>query len=138
VNLPVLALSVLEPQNRPWFTFQIGKRSGATADLEYREEERGRTMIHTNDDQPMRAHGHFTIEIATGRVLASTLATETPDLRAHIDVTYGMEAAVNMLVPREMRERYTVKDGSAIDGRATYAKFRRYQVKVEEKIGPKR
>jgi hypothetical protein len=93
-------------------------------------------MIHTNDNQPMRAHGRFTIDGATGRVLASTLATETATLRAQIEVTYGAEPAVDMLVPREMRERYSLKDGSTIDGRATYAKFRRYQVKVEEKVGP--
>src|SRR5437868_3377108 len=88
VNLPVLALSVLEPQNRPWFTFQIGKRSGTTVELDYQEEERGRTMIHTNDNQPMRAHGRFTIDTGTGRVLATTLATETSSLKAQIDVTY--------------------------------------------------
>jgi hypothetical protein len=137
VNLPVLALSVLEPQNRAWFTFQIGKRSGATVELDYQEQDRGRTMIHTNDDQPMRAHGRFTIDAATGRVLTSTLATETATLRAQIEVGYGAEPAVDMLVPREMRERYTLRDASTIEGRATYAKFRRYQVKVEEKITPK-
>jgi len=136
VNLPVLALSVLELQNRAWFTFKIGKRSGATVELEYQEEDRGRTMIHTNDNQPMRAHGRITVDPATGRVLATTLATETATLRAQIEVTYGAEPAVDMLVPREMRERYTLKDGSTIDGRATYAKFRRYQVKVDEKITP--
>jgi hypothetical protein len=135
VNLPVLALSVLEPQNRVWFTFKIGKRSGATVELEYQEEDRGRTMIHTNDNQPMRAHGRFTVDTATGHVRASLLATETATLRAQIEVTYGAEPAVDMLVPREMRERYTLKDGSTIDGRATYAKFRRYQVKVDERIG---
>jgi hypothetical protein len=136
VNLPVLALSVLEGQNRPWFTFKIAKRGGATVDLEYQEEDRGRTMIHTNDNQPMRAHGRFTLDTATGRVLATTLATETATLRAQIDVTYGTEPAVDMLVPREMHERYTLKDGSTVDGRATYARFRRYQVKVDEKIAP--
>jgi hypothetical protein len=136
VNLPVLALSVLELQNRAWFTFKIAKRSGATVELEYQEEDRGRTMIHTNDNQPMRAHGRITIDTATGRVLATTLATETATLRAQIEVTYGAEPAVDMLVPREMRERYTVKDGSTIEGRATYARFRRYQVKVEEQVTP--
>jgi hypothetical protein len=138
VNLPVLALSVLEPPNRPWFAFQIGKRTGTTVELGFQEEERGRTMIHTNDNQPMRAHGRFTIDTGTGRVLATTLATETSSLKAQIDVTYGAEPSVAMLVPREMRERYSLEDGSAVDGRATYAKFRRYQVKVDEKIGPKK
>lgn len=134
VNLPVLALTVLEPKNRPWFSFRVGKRARGTVELEYQEEERGHTMIHTNDDQPMPAHGRFTIDMETGRVLASTLATETRTLRAQIDVTYVTDSAIDMLVPREMRERYTTKDGSVTEGRATYAKFRRYQVKVEEKL----
>jgi len=136
VNLPVLALSVLEPQSRPWFAFRSGRQGGATVELEYKEEERGRTMIHTADNQPMRAHGRFTIEAATGRVMASVLAAETASLRAQIDVTYSAEPSVDMLVPREMRERYTTKDGSVTEGRATYANFRRYQVKVDEKVGP--
>jgi hypothetical protein len=33
-----------------------------------------------------------------------------------------------------MREKYALKDGSTIDGKASYAKFRRYQVKVNETI----
>jgi len=138
VNLPVLALDVLEPRNRAWFTFHLAKRSGTTVELAYQEEDRGRTMIHTNDNQPMRSHGHFTIEEATGKVLQSTLATETDRLRAQIDVTYGADPAVDLLVPREMRERYTLKDGATVEGRATYARLRRYQVKVDEKLAPKK
>jgi hypothetical protein len=135
VNLPVLALAVLEAKNRPWFAFKIGKRARTTVELEFKEEERGRTMIHGYDDSPVPAHGRFTIEIESGRVLASTLATETPTLRAQIEVSYAPEPSIEMLVPREMRETYTLKDGSVTEGRASYAKIRRYQVKVEEKIG---
>jgi hypothetical protein len=135
VNLPMLALTVLEAKNRAWFAFRIAKRGRDTVELEYKEEERGHTMIHTNDDQPLPAHGRFTIDPQTGRVHASTLATETSTLRAQIDVSYASESTVGMLVPREMREKYTSKDGSVTEGRATYARFRRYQVKVDEKIG---
>jgi hypothetical protein len=137
VNMPMLALTVLDAENRPWFSFRAGKRTrtSTSAELEYQEEERGRTMIHTNDNQPLPARGRFTIETATGRVLASVLATETRTLRAQIDVTYGAETVIGMLVPRDMREKYTFRDGSVTEGRATYANFRRYQVKVDEKIG---
>src|SRR5262245_30183702 len=135
VNVPMLALTVLEARSRAWFAFHVAKRGRDTVDLEYREEERGHTMIHTNDDQPLPAHGRFTIDPQTGRVLASTLATETPTLRAQIDVSYGSDSAAGMLVPREMREKYTAKDGTVTEGRATYARFRRYRVTVDEKIG---
>jgi len=135
VNLPMLALAVLESKSRAWFAFRIAKRARDTVELEYKEEERGHTMIHTNDNQPLPARGRFTIDPETGRVLASTLSTETPTLRAQIDVTYANDAAVGMLLPREMREKYTASDGTVTEGRATYAKFRRYQVKVDEKLG---
>ena len=66
--------------------------------------------------------------VATGRVLASELIAGNGSLRAQIDVTYTPEPAMGMLVPREMREKYALKDGSTIEGKATYANFRRYQV----------
>ena len=139
INLPVLALTILEPENRAWFTFRLGRKSATTTELEYREERSG-TLIRTSGDQPMPAHGHVTVETATGRILATMLAADDASLRAQIDVTYASDPAVDILVPREMREKYTTKDGSTTEGRATYANFRRYQVKVEEKIGrePKR
>ncbi len=41
------------------------------------------------------------------------------------------------LLPIEMRERYESKvKGSRVDGRATYGKFRQFQVTVDEKLAP--
>src|SRR5262245_20653647 len=36
VNMPVLALAVLEAKNRPWFAFKVGKRARASVELEFR------------------------------------------------------------------------------------------------------
>jgi hypothetical protein len=50
-------------------------------------------------------------------------------------VTYGAEPALaGMLVPHEMREKYSSQNGSVVEGRAVYAKFRRYSVNVDEKV----
>jgi hypothetical protein len=133
VNLPVLALTVLETPNRAWFSFKGSRKSGGTFELEY-QEERGGTLIRTTGDQTMPAHGRFTIDLATGRVLASEMIAESRALRAQIDVTYGLEPAMTLFVPKEMREKYTLKDGTVIEGKATYAKFRHYQVTVDEKV----
>jgi hypothetical protein len=137
VNLPVLGLTVLLPENRAWFSFSRGHKkdgpAGGTWDIEYREERSG-TLIRTTGDQSMPARGRFTIESATGRVLFSQILAENRSLKAQIDVTYAPDAAVGLLVPREMREKYVTPSGSTIEGRATYAKFRRYQVQVEEKV----
>jgi hypothetical protein len=133
INLPVLALTVLEPQNRAWFSFKGSRKGSNQFELEYREE-RGGTLIRTTGDQAMPSRGRFTIDLATGRVLSSEMITESGTLRAQIDVSYAAEPAVDMLVPREMREKYSLKDGTTIEGRATYANFRRYQVKVAETV----
>jgi hypothetical protein len=133
VNLPVLALTVLEPQNRAWFSFKGRNKSAGQFELEYQEERSG-TLIRTTGDRAMPSRGRFLIEIASGRVLTSELIVEDRSLRAQIDVVYGMEPAIGVSVPREMREKYTLTDGSTIDGKATYARFRRYQVVVDEKV----
>jgi hypothetical protein len=132
VNLPVLALTVLEPQNRAWFSFK-GRKTGGTFELEY-QEERGGTLIRGAGDRAMPSRGRFTIEPASGRVLASELIAESDALRARIEVAYAQEPVMGVFVPREMREKYTLKDGSTIEGKATYARFRRYQVVVDEKV----
>ena len=134
INLPVLALAVLQAENRPWFSFNAQRRKDAVWDLEYREERTG-TLIRTTGDQAMPARGRFSVERATGRVIASELQMESRELKARIDVTYAPEPSLGgLLVPREMREKYDSRDGSKVEGHAAYAKFRRYTVTVDEKI----
>jgi hypothetical protein len=135
VNLPVLALTVLDPENRPWFSFTGRRKSdsapGGLWELEYREE-RGRTMIRTTRGLSMPARGKIVVEGASGRILATELEADNDSVKAHIGVTYREEPAVGLLMPREMREKYVTVQGSTIEGRATYTKFRRYQVSVDQ------
>ena len=135
INLPLLALALLETGNRPWVTF-AGSRKKNVWDLEFREE-RGGTLIRTTGNQSMPSRGRFLIDAATGRVLSSDLIAESGSLRARIEVTYAPEATLGgMLVPSVMREKYTMKDGAVIDGRAGYSRFRRYQVQTDERVAP--
>ena len=133
VNIPVLALSVFEIRNMPWFTFAIGRKKDKAWDLEFREQ-RGDTLIRGRDGGTPSV-GRFVVDPASGRILASELHADTADLKAQIDVTYEPEAALGgFYVPREMREKYEQKDGTAISGRATYARFRRYTVTTGETL----
>jgi hypothetical protein len=77
--------------------------------LEFREE-RGGTLIRTAGNQALPSHGHFTIDLATGRVLSSELIAESGSLRARIEVTYALEPAMELFVPREMKEKYSLGD----------------------------
>jgi hypothetical protein len=85
----------------------------------------------------MPSRGHFLIDAATGRVLSSDLIAESASLRARIEVTYAPEPSLGgLLVPSAMREKYDLKDGSVIEGRASYGRFRRYQVQTDERLAP--
>lgn len=141
VNVPVLALWVLMPQNQHRFLFNhveaadAGRTDGAWA-LDYREIEPG-TMIRTTGGQDLPVRGRFWVNPITGGVLGSTIVADDRNLSATIDVTYQLEPALHMLVPQDMRESYEQRaDGSTVTGVATYANFRQFQVKVDEKIAP--
>jgi len=155
VNAPTLPLLFLEPKHQRRFKF---KRSGDSQPnamtsespsppghfrldtevwaIEYHEREAG-TMVRTTDFRDLPARGRFWIEPTTGRVLMSELVLENRAIRGTINVNYQSEPLVGLLVPIEMRERYDrLRDGSVIDGFATYGSFRQFQVKVDEKLGP--
>jgi hypothetical protein len=146
VNVPVLALSILDPAVQPRFRFtrtRDGKpqlaaapKSAAMWAVAYAEVREG-TIIRTTNERDMPSRGRFWIEPDTGRVLMSELSAESTALRAVVDVSYVPDLRVGLLVPGEMRERYDIyTDGSRVDGTATYGRFRQFQVKVDEKIAP--
>jgi hypothetical protein len=130
VNLPVLALAVLEPRGQPRFVFkriekggQVPVRSAAAAAktvwvIGYREVE-GQTMIRTTNFRDMPARGRFWIEPESGEVLATELIAEDLSVRGMITVGYEREPALNVMVPIQMQERYDLRRGpSPVDGRS--------------------
>src|SRR5262245_2739004 len=149
INVPVLALLVLDPPNQRRFSFErtqdrkpkLGsepKPPGETSIwvVEFYEQSAG-TLIRGSQNHDIPAHGRFWIEAASGRVVGSELIADDTTLKGTVTVAYRLEPSVNLLVPAEMRERYEVRrDSSRVDGTATYSKFRQFQVKVDEKIAP--
>ena len=147
VNVPVLALVVLDPEYQRRFAFKrsdhhdalLGRRAAPRADvwaIEYQEIAK-HTMIRTTNERDLSAHGRFWIEATTGRVISSELIAEDPTIRGTIAVDYEVESTIGLLVPAVMRERYDIRrDGSRVDGEAFYSHFRQFQVKVDEKLAP--
>ena len=149
INVPVLALLMLDPPNQRRFSFErtqdrkpkLGSEPKSAGDaqvwvVEYFEQSAG-TLIRGSQNHDIPAHGRFWIEAASGRVVASELIADDTTLKGTVSVAYRLEPSVNLLVPAEMRERYEVRrDNSRVDGTATYSKFRQFQVKVDEKIAP--
>src|SRR5471032_3276895 len=148
VNVPVLALVILDPANQRRFRFKrtdhddplLGRATGRMPDdvwvVEYQEVEK-QTMIRTTNGRDLAARGRFWIEPDTGHVLASELIVEDSMIKGTIDVDYQLEAATRLLVPLAMRERYEIRrDGSRVDGTSGYSHFRQFQVNVDEKLAP--
>ena len=153
LNTPVLALTALEPDNQARFTFRRtnDRRPFTAADAKaapgyFRvttemwvvgfEETRRETMIRTTAGKDVKSRGRFWIEPSTGRVLMSELVVNTRVAKAIVDVSYQSEPLLGLLVPVEMRESYEAVNGERIEGTATYGRFRQFQVKVDETLGP--
>jgi hypothetical protein len=148
INTPIFALLFLELANQDHFTFKLTKDRtpvNATAsgehDAAFRvstevwvisyDERHAGTLIRTINHRDLPAHGRFWVD-AAGRVLMSELAANTRRVRATIDVSYQSEPLLGFLVPIEMREHYEGRTGSVIEGRASYGKFRQFQVSTDE------
>jgi hypothetical protein len=149
INVPLLALLILDPANQRRFTFartldrkpKLGSEPKSPGDAEIwvvaYVEQRAGTLIRGRSNHDLPSHGRFWIEAGSGHVLGTELIAEDTTLKGTIHVTYRLEPSIHLLVPAEMRERYDVRrDNSTVDGTATYNKLRQFQVKVDEKFAP--
>jgi hypothetical protein len=145
VNTPTLPLLFLAPNYQSRFRFRraagnapanappAGPAGGASGTfrvstevwvVEYKETQ-SHTLIRNTSGKDLPARGRVWIEPATGRVLLSELIAQDASVRATIDVSYQSEPLLGFLVPIEMREQYVgLRDGTVIDGNATYGRFR--------------
>jgi hypothetical protein len=127
MDVPTLALVLLEPANRGRFFF----RKEAEVQLEGTPAwqvvytERGSPTIFAGDrntDLPLE--GTLWIEPGQGRILRSTMRLNMEETDAEITVTYRPSTELGGLwVPAEMRETYT-SDIQKLESVARYSNFR--------------
>jgi hypothetical protein len=144
VNVPIMALLFFERSVQPRLKFEQGKagnvkRFDGLAEpsaiwmIEYKETGKG-TMVRGTNDRDIPSHGRIWLDSSNGRVLRTEMISEDTALRAEINVSYKAEAGLDLLVPGEMREIYTIRrNETRIDGLATYGHFRRFTVATSEK-----
>lgn len=144
INTPTMALLFLSSAYKDRFEFRRG--TDATTRLRIDAPGRGLglwvvdyeetgaiTVIRGRDDQRLPVRGRYWVEPATGRVFLSELVLDSDSLEALITVRYEANDTLGHFVPVEMRERYrNLLTGSRVEGTATYRRFRRFQVLVEE------
>ena len=143
-NTPTLALLFLRDAYKSRFEFQHGESRSPRLGLDVPEvntdvwvveyvESWPTTLIRGRDRENLPAIGRFWVESATGRVLVSELTLSTAEVNVTITVRYDPNERLGHLVPAEMRERYeNRRQGSHVEGTATYTRFRRFQVQVLE------
>jgi hypothetical protein len=143
-NTPTLALLFLSSSYKSRFAFErasdtspelgIDKPEGpADVQVVAYQEAWPVTLIRRRGGVNLPARGRYWIEAATGRVLVTELVLDHPDVDSLITVRYAAGETLEHLVPVEMRERYNNRRSrSRVDGTATYSRFRRFQVQVDE------
>ncbi len=115
VNIPTLALLFLHPDNQARFSFELkGKGTiEGTKVVEVSFEERGRpTLVAGDTSEGAPAKGRFWIDPAAGAVLKSDVEYDIDPRdayhrsRARVVTEYRREAALDLLVPDQMKETY--------------------------------
>jgi|KBSMisStaDraftv2_1062788.scaffolds.fasta_scaffold59817_2 hypothetical protein len=138
INNPVFALIILQPEVRARFKFSAGKADRKFGDdirvVEFVEEARP-TVIAGRPGEQMPAFGRFWIESATGRVVKSEVRVEVRDVKANLTTTFRSDERLGIDVPNEFREEYDLRD-SRVSGVASYARFRKFEVKSSEELTP--
>jgi hypothetical protein len=131
INLPLTAIRFLRAadQYRSHFNIPPQNRSGGVVSLEFTEEHRPR-LISTPDQAA--ATGRFDIELATGRVLSSTLTLRSRSANATMEVKFSPNAQVGLNLPVSMTEKYVGSFNGVITGSASYSRYRQFKVETSE------
>ena len=113
------------------------ERAGDSTILRFDERERS-TVVRTIDGKPTRGDGRFTIDPASGRVLACDIRLQLPRARTsfaeeyRIGVEFARNEPLDLWVPVRMIEQFGRAGdggfaGTGISGEATYQNYRRYE-----------
>lgn len=131
INLPLTAVRFLRTgdQHRSHFNIPPQNRSTGVVSLEFTEERRPRLI--TTPDQAA-ATGRFEIELATGRVLWSTLTLRSRSANATIEVKFSPNPQIGMYLPQSMTEKYLGSFNGTVTGNATYSRYRQFKVETSE------
>lgn len=155
-NFPTFALGYLRPENasRARWSVRDGRALSATAMLRFRET--ARTLVRTPEGRAVKAEGWFEVDRASGQVneagvtLHDAHAVDAPmpgveAVQYEARVRFAREPRLDVWVPTVMEDRYdwrrrSVDTGNTaralvIEGRSTYADFRRFDTTV--RIVPK-
>ena len=143
INVPTFALTILLERNIKSFVFRRGREDTVEGLRLLRvdfEETARPTLVRSTDAGDVPSSGSFWIDPLTGRVVKTFLRASGDNGPAALagitlesTVVYRRSDTLGLWVPADMRETYRLR-GNTIEGRATYSKFRSFQVRTDQEI----
>jgi hypothetical protein len=140
-NVPTYVLTLLRPLNIRRFAFDrmpTTDTNDGVVEVGFREVVRP-TLVQGLNGEDRFARGRLWIVPETGAIrkteLVFAIEREESPYSSTITVTFTPSAQLGMLVPATMEERYETTD-HAVDARADYTDFRRFQSEVTLDLGP--
>lgn len=135
INVPTAPLDIIHPRHGDALRYRL---EGADTVNKVRTAivgfvEVGRpTLVREPDGANLVSSGRVWLEPESGRILRIHWTYRAEQRRANAErapslrVDFAADAALDMLVPREMREEFSVTRGRG-EGRAVYSNFRTFQ-----------
>jgi hypothetical protein len=145
INVPLFAMKYLEERNLWRCRFKLGgtRDVGGVVSTRIDYEEMGRpTLVQLDLTYDLASRGWFLIDPASGAVTGSRMEfTFVDGSTLEFIVRYGRDEKLGLWVPVDMTEILSRPRGAGstdnavnADSRASYSKFRRFQVKAETEI----
>lgn len=134
LNNPLLVIAFLQDQYVDRFRFNLAgldKKLGPNVRIARFVEFRRPTVLRMNANGDLFSSGLIWIEEATGRVVKTELQLGRA---VRITTHFTFDEALGINVPSVMEDWYPERTGE-FRGKATYGRFRRFEVKTEETIG---
>lgn len=134
---PILALAFLQDYYVDRFRFTVAgidRSVGPTARVVRFVEYQTPTIIKGNANADIPSRGLYWIDERTGSVLKTELQLGASRSPIRITTSFGADDALDINVPTEMRIRYPRTRMGEYRGKATYGRFRRFQVRTSEAL----
>ena len=134
-NEPTLALQVLDPRQRPRFSFRAAGPApralpSTLVMLEFRERE-APTLVRATDGGPVFSSGEMVVDAATGTIRWTRMAFRHESIDAELITTFAWDERLGWWLPAEFAERYAAgprgrRPAETITGLARYDHYRRF------------
>jgi hypothetical protein len=136
INMPTVPLEALSPRNHPRYIFKVrgGSRiSGVQVRRLDFEEFEEPTLVQAIDGTSVWSRGSAWVDARTGAIWRAELVVgpnrpgtfRRVELESRIRVEFTRDAALNLLVPKELVENFWIRGGIG-NGRGRYSNFRQF------------